>query len=284
MPGVMSEGDAMVMRVGLLLCLSMIGTVAPLVAQPPTMESIRGTRTIAYHARDLVPLRAKLHYTTLIVLPEGEDVVEATCGDKEVWLVNVRGGLVSVKPAKAGSESNLNLVTTSGQVYTFLLTEISADKSQETDLTVYLERDALESATATRLRPKFVPAEQVEDFRAQADLAREQARRATETARADLDAGLTAFRTSYPLSLQFVYGFLPNKKPFFLRAMFHDDHRTFIQSGAHELPTVYEYKDGKPNLVNFEVQQGTYVIPKILDDGYLVIGSARTPFRRLDGK
>ena len=272
----------MVTRVGLLLCVSTIGAVAPLVAQSPA-DSTRGTRTIAYHARDLVPLRAKLHYTTLIVLPDGEDVVEATCGDKEVWLVNVRGGLVSVKPAKAGSESNLNLVTTSGQVYTFLLTEVSADKSQEADLTVYLERDALESATLAA-RPKFVPAEQVEDFRAQADLAREQARRATETARTALDAGLTAFRASYPLSLQFVYGFLPNKKPFFLRAMFHDDHRTFIQSSARELPTVYEYKDGKPNLVNFEVQQGTYIIPKILDDGYLVIGTARTPFRRLEEK
>ena len=45
------------------------------------------------------------------------------------------------------------------------------------------------------------PAQQVEDFRAQADLAREQARRATEAARADLEAGLTAFRTTYPLGL-----------------------------------------------------------------------------------
>ncbi len=136
-----------------------------------------------------MPLRAKLHYTTLIVLPDGEDVVEATCGDKEFWIVNVRGGLVSVKPAKAGSETNLNLVTTSGQVYAFLLTEVSADKGQDADLTVYLEPDALDGAAVTRARPKFVPAEQVEDFRAQADLAREQARRATETARADLEAG-----------------------------------------------------------------------------------------------
>ena len=269
-------------RVGLLIGLTM-AAVAPLVAQSAPAPA-RGARTIVYHPRDLVPLRAKLHYTTLIVLPEGEDVVEATCGDKEVWLVNVRGALVSVKPAKAGSESNLNLVTTSGQVYAFLLTEISADKSQDADLTVYLEPDAPEGAAATRLRPKFVPAEQVEDFRAQAELAREQARRATETARAELDAGLTAFRTSYPLSLQFVYRFLPDKKPFFLHTIFHDDHRTFIQSGARELPTVYEFKDGKPNLVNFEVHQGTYVVPKVLDDGYLVIGTARTPFRRVDEK
>src|ERR1700730_15927035 len=55
----------------------------------------RRSRTIVFHPRDLIAVRARLHYTTLLVLPEGEEVVEATCGDKEFWIVNVRGGLVS---------------------------------------------------------------------------------------------------------------------------------------------------------------------------------------------
>ena len=187
-------------------------------------------------------------------------------------------------PAKASSETNLNLVTTSGQIYAFLLREVSSDKDQDVDLTVYLEPDSLDGAAATRPRPQFVRAEQLEDFRAQADLARDQARRATEAARAELEQGMTALRTSYPLSLQFPYRFKADSKPFYLRAMFHDDHRTFIQSGARELPALYEMKDGKPNLVNFDVQHGTYVIPKVLDDGYLMIGTARIPFQRVDGK
>jgi type IV secretory pathway VirB9-like protein len=268
---------------GLLLGLISLGAVASLGAQSAP-SAPRGARTVVYHPRDLVALHARLHYTTLIVLPEGEEVVEATCGDKEFWVVNVRSGLVSVKPAKAGSETNLNLVTTSGQIYAFLLTEVSQNKGQDADLTVYLEPDALDGAAVTRPRQKFVPAEQLEDFRAQADLAREQARRATEAARAELDSGLTAFRTSYPLSLQFAYRFKADTKPFLLHAMFHDDHRTFIQSGARELPALYEFKDGAPNLVNFEVQNGTYVIPKVLDDGYLMIGKARLMFQRVDGK
>ena len=267
---------------GVVLCLVTLATGASVAAQSEPAVP-RGVRTVVYHPRDLVALRAKLRYTTLIVLPEGEDVVEATCGDKEVWIVNVRGGLVSVKPAKAGSETNLNLVTTSGQVYAFLLTEVSAEKGQDADLTVYLELDDLDRVAA-RPRQKFVPAEQLDDFRAQADLAREQARRATDAARAELDAGLTAFRTTYPLSLSFAYRFAADAKPFLLRAMFHDDHRTFIQSDARELPALYEVKDGKPNLVNFEVHEGTYVIPKVLDDGYLMIGKARMAFRRVDGK
>jgi hypothetical protein len=260
-------------------------TVAPIGAQSderPLMT--RGARTVTYHARDLVAIRAKVHYTTLLVLPDGEDVVEATCGDKDVWIVNVRGGLVSIKPAKPGAESNLNLVTTSGQVYAFLLREVSDPKGQDPDLTVYLEPDDPALAAAGHQRPKYVPAQQVDDFRAQADLAREEARHATEAARTALEHDLTAFRTTYPMRLQFAYRFKADKAPFFVHAMYHDDHLTFIQAHAAELPSLYELKDGAPNLVNFEVRDGTYIVPKVLDNGYFTIGKQRLLFQRVDAR
>jgi type IV secretion system protein VirB9 len=262
-----------------------LSLVAPLTAQSddPGVRT-RGARTVIYHPRDLVAIRAKLHYTTLLVLPDGDDVVEATCGDKDVWIVNVRGGLVSVKPAKAGADTNLNLVTTSGQVYAFTLTEVSDPKGQDPDFTVYLEPDDPTDAAAGRDHPKYVPAHQVEDFRAQANLAREDARRATEAARTALDTGLTAFRTTYPVTLQFSYRFKADTKPFYVHAMFHDDHLTFIQARAPELPSLYELKDGKPNLVNFEVRNGTYIVPKILDTGYLMLGTQQWMFQRVEAR
>jgi len=254
-------------------------TASPALAQSDAVSSItRGARTVVYHPRDLVALHAKLQYTTLIVLPEGEDVVEVTCGDKEFWIVNARDHLVSVKPAKAGTETNLNLLTTSGQVYAFLLTEISARAGEQPDLAVYLEPDDLATAAAAHGRPKYVPASQVEDFRAQAIAAREDARRAREEAQGALDDGLTAFRTAYPLSLRFPYRFTANRAPFFVSAIFHDDHRTFIQADAAELPSLYEEKDGEPNLVNFDVREGTYIVPKVLDRGYLMLGKQRLDF------
>jgi type IV secretion system protein VirB9 len=259
--------------------------VAPLAAQsdaPPTRT--RGARTVIYHPRDLVAIRAKLHYTTLLVLPDGDDVVEATCGDKDVWIVNVHGALVSVKPAKAGAETNLNLVTTSGQVYAFLLTEVSDPKGQDPDLTVYLEPDDPAVLAAGHEHPKYVPAQQVEDFREQADLAREEARRATDAARTALEHGLTTFRTTYPVGLQFPYRFKADTKPFYVHAMFHDDHLTFIQASAAELPSLYELQDGAPNLVNFEVRNGTYIVPKILDRGYLMLGKQRLVFERVGAR
>jgi type IV secretion system protein VirB9 len=150
------------------------------------------------------------------------------------------------------------------------------------DLTIYLEPETIEGSAVGGARATWVRAEQLEDFRAQAELAREQARRALETAQADLDREITDFRTRYPLSLHFAYRVRLDATPFFVRAMYHDDHRTFIQSTARELPALYEVKDGKPSLVAFEVQDGTYVVPKILDDGYLMIGSKRLGFRRLE--
>ena len=260
------------------LCLGLVTSVPVLAQSDAASTNVRGARTVIYHTRDLVALRAKLHYTTLIVLPEGDDVVEATCGDKEFWIVNARDHLVSVKPAKPATETNLNLVTTSGQVYAFLLTEISDVKGQEPDLTVYLEPDDPGGATAARERPKYVPAQQVEDFRAQAELAREDARRATEAARVALDTGVSEFRTTYPLGLRFPYRFTADQAPFFVHAIFHDDHRTFIQAHAAELPSLYEWKDGAPNLVNFEVRDGTYIVPKVLESGYLMIGKRRLLF------
>src|SRR5438876_10416862 len=144
---------------GLVMIMRSVATPAPLVAQSDVRPIVaHGARTVVYHPRDLIALRAKVRYTTLIVLPDREDVVEATCGDKEFWIVNARGPLVSVKPAKAGSETNLNLVTTSGQVYAFLLTEISETKGQDPDLTVYLEPDDPAGAASAHERPKYVPA------------------------------------------------------------------------------------------------------------------------------
>jgi len=252
---------------------------SPARAQPDAGVPItRGARTVIYHPRDLVTLHAKVQYTTLIVLPAGEDVVEVTCGDKEFWIVNARDHLVSIKPAKAGSETNLNLLTTSGQVYAFLLTEISARSGEPPDLAVYLEPDDFAATAATQARPTYVPASQVDDFRAQAIAARDDARRAREDAQTALDEGLTAFRAAYPLSLQFPYRFAANRGPFFVSAIFHDGVRTFIRAAAAELPSLYEEKDGQPNLVNFEVRDGTYIVPKILDRGYLMLGKQRMNF------
>jgi type IV secretion system protein VirB9 len=37
-------------------------------------------------------------------------------------------------------------------------------------------------------------------------------------------------------------------------------------------------KDGKPSVVNFQVQNGTYIVPKVIERGYLALGNERLSF------
>ena len=48
---------------------------------------------------------------------------------------------------------------------------------------------------------------------------------------------------------------------------------------------VYELKDGKPSLIQFEFdpKTGRYTIDKILDDGYLRVGKSQLRFHRENG-
>ena len=60
-------------------------------------------------------MQAKLRFTTLIILPDGERILDFVCGDKDFWIVSGADNLAYVKPAKAGAATNLNLITASGR-------------------------------------------------------------------------------------------------------------------------------------------------------------------------
>jgi len=54
-------------------------------------------------------------------------------------VINGAHNLCYVHPAQAGIRSNLNLITASGHVYSFLLTEISNEPNSEPDLKIFVE-------------------------------------------------------------------------------------------------------------------------------------------------
>src|SRR6202048_657459 len=95
-------------------------------------------RTVQYHSQDIVPIRAKLKFTTLIEVPPTEKIMEAATGDKEFWIVDVVGNFCFVHPAKAGIGSNLNLITDKGNIYSFTLQDVS-DSTVTPDLKVLVE-------------------------------------------------------------------------------------------------------------------------------------------------
>ena len=111
--------------------------------------------------RSLIPLQTRLRYTTMIVLPEGEEILDVICGDKDFWVISATQNIAHVKPAKEGAATNLNLVTASGAVYSFLLTEKSGTAMP--DLKVYVNADP----NAPQGKPKYYSAAQVEDLQAE---------------------------------------------------------------------------------------------------------------------
>jgi type IV secretion system protein VirB9 len=237
--------------------------VATLVAGQAT-----GIRDVSTSARSLTPLQTRLRYTTMIVLPEGEEILDVVCGDKDFWVISAAHNIAHVKPAKEGASTNLNLVTASGTVYSFLLTEKAGGGTP--DLTVYVNGDP----EAPRATPKYYSAAQVGEL--QRELA--QARAAIEAATDRATKALATYQQQYPGRLQFVYGTPKHVKPFLVRAIWHDGQFTYIKTDAHELPALYEIKDGAPALVNFTVENGTYVVPKVMDRGYLALGKDHFSF------
>lgn len=230
-----------------------------------------GIREVSASERTVIPVKARLRYTTMIVLPEGEEILDVICGDKDFWIISATQNVAHVKPAKENSSTNLNLVTSSGSIYSFMLSEKNGGGTP--DLKVYIKGDTSQTASS---RPKYYRAEQIEGL--QNDLA--AARAAADTAQKQATETIAAYRQQYPSRLQFQYGTPKYEKPFFVRAIWNDGQFTFIKADATELPALYEVKDGAPALVNFQVENGTYVIPKVVEQGYLTLGKARWSFNR----
>jgi type IV secretory pathway VirB9-like protein len=233
-------------------------------------------RAIAYGEKDVVSVRTKVRFTTLIILPKSEQILDFTCGDKEFWIVNGNQNFAYVKPAKIGAKTNLNLVTASGNVYSFALSEISESLKEQPDFKLFVDLKDDSMLTASRSAPKFVSAQDVQQYKDQADHARDEARQTKQAAQDTITKGIQQFVSN----VRFPYHFEAGKKPFSVRAMYHDDRFTYIQARPEETPTLYEVKDGQPNLVNFTYKDGVYVVEKILDRGYLAIGKQKLSFTR----
>ena len=68
----------------------------------PSAIAANGARTVEYSQSDIVPIHAKIRFSTLIVLPASEDILDFTTGDKKFWIINGAHNLCYVHPAQAG--------------------------------------------------------------------------------------------------------------------------------------------------------------------------------------
>ena len=241
---------------------------------PPSSVADNGARVVKYSKEDVVAVHAKLRFSTLIVLPDDEEILDFTTGDRG------SRNLCYVHPAQAGIRSNLNLITAAGHVYSFLLTEISSEPSAQPDLKLFVERK--ESSMPGIALRGYVRAADAEAYKKELETVHTQTAEQIRAAQAQAEEKVHQFRSTYATKLGFDYS-LDSKsarEPFLVSAIYHDDAFTYIRCAAREKPVLYEVKDGKPNLVSFQLENGVYIVPKIVDAGYLAVGKKRLNFSR----
>ena len=254
------------LRITLFISLSLSAML--LVAQTQDLSHNAGeARTVKYAAKDVVPITTRPRFTTLILLPPQERILDFVIGDKDAWVLEGTQNFAYLKPTKAGLETSMNLITASGNIYTFYCT---STESAQADLKVFIEPTDEKLLNAAAGAPHLLPASDVDQLRQAAALEIKAAQEQSDH-----------FRTDYPVhALKFDYKFQKDKKPFRLSAIYHDDHHTYVRSDASEKPAFYEIKDGQPTLANYTLEEGVYVIDHVVDKGYLSIGKHKTTFER----
>jgi len=240
-------------------------------------------RTITVSEADTPPVvRAGLLQSTLILLPDQEKVANVFAGDTVDWVFDgghVASRFISIKPKLANSTTDVHIVSDHGNEYTLQLREVSGDDDPHFDSKIFIAPG--DKAAKDRLAelPVFVPA-------AELDKVKQEAAAAKAAQAATLKAEQTkeeAYRSQYPGSLHFDYTWDKSKgKELGLQAVWRDDKFTYLRGQFQETPALYEVKDKKPSLINFDFSNGLYTVPKELDNGYLAIGKQKVEFHRTE--
>jgi len=220
-------------------------------------------------------LRARVRHTAVIVLPAGERILDFVAGDSEYWHLTGAANVAYLKPLAEDAATNIALVCESGRIYSFLVAEHGEEPPH---LVVRVEAGANAAGMSGSGAPAFVARSEVAAYREMAAEAVEAAR----GARAAAEAEIEAFRASYPERLRFEYRLDrdASKRPFLVEAMWHDGQFTYLRSRAQESPALYEFRDGEPALVAFDLtEDGLYVARRVLADGWLQIGDERLRWR-----
>jgi len=173
-----------------ILCLAVLAAL-------PVHAETGGGRTVKYSQQDIVPVHAKVRFTTLIVLPQNEEILDFATGDKDFWIINGAHNLCYVHPAQTGIRTDLHLITSTGHVYSFLLTEISNDPNTEPDLKIFIVPQEQSSMAGSTGLEGFVRAGEVEAYKKELEAMRSQTADEIRAAHSQSTEQVNKFRSEY---------------------------------------------------------------------------------------
>jgi len=229
-------------------------------------------------------IRAGLLQSTLILLPVEEKVATVFGGDTVDWVFDgghVASRFISIKPKVANSSTDIHIVSDHGNEYTLQLREISNEGDPHFDSKVFIAPGDKAAKDKLVELPVFVPTAELDKVKQEAATAKaaEAAERKAEEAKAE------QYRSQYPASLHFDFVWDRKKgRELGLQQIWHDDKFTYLRGQFQETPALYELKDKKGSLINFDYSDGLYTVPKLLENGYLAIGKQRVDFSRVTEK
>jgi type IV secretion system protein VirB9 len=261
-----------------------LASVSCRAATDPRPLQPNAPRTVTVSEADTPPvIRSGLLQSTLIVLPPEEKVANVFAGDTVDWVFDgghVASRFISVKPKVANGSTDIHIVSDHGNEYTFELHEVSSDQDPHFDSKVFIAPGDKAAKDRLTQLPVFVPASEL-------DKAKQEAAIAKAAQAAELKAEETKeeqYRSQYPGSLHFDYTWDQSKgKSLGLQQIWRDDKFTYLRGQFQETPALYEMKDGKGSLINFDFSAGLYTVPKQLEHGYLTIGKQKVEFHRVGG-
>jgi type IV secretion system protein VirB9 len=266
------------------LALASVPSNASTTPEPHHLQP-NAPRSVTVTEADTPPvIRAGLLQSTLILLPAEEKIATVFGGDTVDWVFDgghVASRFISVKPKLANATTDIHIVSDHGNEYTLQLQEISSDADAHFDSKVFIVPG--DKAAKDRLTdmPVFVPAAELDKAKQEAIAAK--AAQAAELKSEEVKA--ETYRSQYPGSLHFDFSWDEKKgKELGLQQIWHDDKFTYLRGQFQETPVLYELKDGKGSLINFDYNAGLYTVPKQLETGYLAIGKKRVDFHRSQEK
>jgi type IV secretory pathway VirB9-like protein len=262
-----------------------VGSANAFAAPEPKHLLPNAPRTVTILESETPPvIRAGLLQSTLILLPAEEKVATVFGGDTVDWVFDgghVASRFISVKPKLPNSTTDIHIVSDHGNEYTLQLREVSGDDDAHFDSKVFILPGDKAAKDKLADLPVFVPVAELEKVKAEAAkaTASEAAERKSEEGKAE------QYRSQYPGSLHFDYAWdLSKGKALGLQQIWRDDKFTYLRGQFQETPALYELKDKKGSLINFDYAAGLYTVPKQLESGYLTIGKQRVDFHRAEGK
>lgn len=246
----------------------------------PSPARVDNPRNVVVGERSVVDIYLSQFQDTLIVLPPSEKVRQIFVGDSANWVLTTGKSdeptrYISIKVKDPiVKQTTVNVLSDHDKSYTFRLI-LSGDHC---DSKVFIDPDSQLSQELAK-PPVFVPAAEVETAKKEAASAKTEAAQAVQREQAKAQNEVEAFRAKYPGTLRFDYRWdqkVGDKLG--VLQIFRDDKFTYIAAQPQETPTLYEVKDGKPSLINFDFANGLYTVPKRIERGYLAIGKQRMDF------